>query len=107
MNYKYRRHNPKTIAIIVEISLMALFGILIMILDGVGIKLPWIPVVIVFVVLMFSLILTLSLLRYDAMRDIRADGSFKGSNLPLFTDHTTLQGHDIVEEKNKKENIDK
>ena len=94
----YKRRNPKVIALIVEIILMVVFAIIILIFDQIGKPLFWIPVVAIFGILIFLLILTLSLLRYDAMRDIRADGSFKGSNLPLYTDSTTLQGHDIKDE---------
>ena len=97
----YKRRNPKVIALIVEIVLMIVFAIVILIFDQVGKPLFWIPIVIVFAVLIFSLFLTLSLIRYDSMRDIRADGSFKGSNLPLYTDQTTLQGHDIKDESEK------
>ena len=66
-----------------------------------GIKFNMLPFLIAAGVLIFLLVLTLSLIRYDAMRDIRADGSFKGTNLPLYTDNTTLQGHDIREENKK------
>ena len=98
MKNKYKRRNPKVIALIVEIVLMVVFAVIILIFDQVGKPLFWIPVVAIFGILIFLLFLTLSLLRYDAMRDIRADGSFKGSNLPLYTDSTTLQGHDIKDE---------
>ena len=97
----YKRRNPKVIALIVEIVLMIVFAIVILIFDQVGKPIFWIPIVIVFAMLIFSLFLTLSLIRYDSMRDIRADGSFKGSNLPLYTDQTTLQGHDIKDESEK------
>ena len=97
----YKRRNPKVIALIVEIVLMIVFAIVILIFDQVGKPIFWIPIVIVFAVLIFLLFLTLSLIRYDSMRDIRADGSFKGSNLPLYTDQTTLQGHDIKDESEK------
>jgi len=102
MSYKYHRRNPKTIALIVEIILLLVSGITCMILGGVGVNLPWIPIVIIFAVLMFAFLLTLSLLRLDAMKDIRADGSFKNTNLPLYTDQTTLQAHDIIEENRRK-----
>lgn len=98
MSYKYRRHNPKKIALFIEIGLMVVGGIIALIFDQIGKPLYWVPVVIVFSILMFAFFLTLSLIRFDAMRDIRADGSFKGSNLPLYTDSTTLQGHDIKDE---------
>ena len=101
MSHRYRRRNPKVIALIVEIVILVVGFIVLSILDGMGIKLNMIPFVIAAGVLIFLLILTLSLIRYDAMRDIRADGSFKGTNLPLYTDSTTLQGHDIREENKK------
>ena len=98
MKKKYKHINPKIVALIIEIVILVVGFITLSILDGVGVKLKMVPILIVTVVTIFALVLTLSLLRFDAMRDIRADGSFKGSNLPLFTDQTTLQGHDIVEE---------
>ena len=100
---KYKRTNPKVVALIIEITVLVVGFIVLSILDGIGIKLNMLPLVIIAGVLIFALVLTLSLIRYDAYRDIRADGSFKKSNLPIYTDPTALQGHDIVEEKNKEE----
>ena len=101
MGYRYRRRNPKVIALIVEIVLFLVFMLILLILYEKEVKLN-VPVTLIITgVLLFSILLTLSLLRYDAMRDIRADGSFKGTNLPLYTDSTTLQGHDIREENEK------
>ena len=101
MKNKYRRRNPKIIALLIEIFLLVTGTIVALIFDGVGKPLYWVPVVIVAGILIFSLILTLSLIKYDALRDIRADGSFKQTNLPLYTDQTTLTCHDIIEEKDK------
>ena len=98
-----RRVNPKVIALIIEIGLLTIGFVVLSILNRVGVKFNMIPFVIIAGVLIFALILTLSLMRYDALRDIRADGSFKGSNLPLYTDNTALQGHDIIEERDTKE----
>ena len=103
MKKYYRRTNPKKVALIIEASILVVGFIVLLILDNCGVKLNMIPFVVIAGVLMFSLILTLSLMRYDAMRDIRADGSFKNSNMPIYTDPTTLQGHDIVEDRDTKE----
>ena len=98
MKYRYKRTNPKVVALIIEIVLLVGVAITASILDSLK-KLPnMIPVVVITLVLVFALVLTLSLIRYDSMRDIRADGSFKGTNLPLYTDETTLLGHDIKDE---------
>ena len=101
MKNKYKKRNPKVIALIIEIVLLVVGTIAALIFEGVGKPLYWVPVAIVAGILIFSLILTLSLIRYDAVRDIRADGSFKQTNLPLYTDQTTLICHDIIEEKDK------
>ena len=101
MKHPYRRRNPKVIALIIEIVLSAIGGIVLLVLYVNKTPLN-VPVTLIITgVLLFSIILTLSLIRYDALRDIRADGTFKGSNLPLYTDQTTLQGHDIIEEREK------
>ena len=67
-----------------------------MILDGVGINTSIWPKIIITGVYLFALTLTLSLIRYDVMRDIRSD--FKNTNLPLYTDQTTMICHDLVDE---------
>lgn len=101
MRYKYHRHNQKIIALIIEVILFALAIITILILEGVGVKVSIWPKIIVTGIFLFAFILTLSLIRYDAMRDIRTN--FKETNLPLYTDQTTLTGQDIIDEtKNKK-----
>ena len=101
MKHPYRRRNPKVIALIIEIVLSTIGGIILLVLYENKTPLN-VPVTLISTgVLLFSIILTLSLIRYDALRDIRADGTFKGSNLPLYTDQTTLQGHDIIEEREK------
>ena len=96
---KYRSRNPKVIALIIEIVLLFLSALTLLILDSVGVSISFIPVIIAFGVLLFALILTLSLIRYDSLRSIRKD--FKETNLPLYTDSTTLMGHDIKDEEDK------
>ena len=96
---KYRSRNPKVIALIIEIVLLFLSALTLLILDSVGVSISFIPVIIVFGVLLFALILTLSLIRYDSLRSIRKD--FKETNLPLYMDSTTLMGHDIKDEEEK------
>ena len=91
---------PKVIAAIIEGALLIIGVHVILILDFCGIKVPILPIIIVAGVLIFALILTLSLLRYDSLRDIRE--TFKETNLPLYTDKTTLQGHDIKDEEENK-----
>jgi len=96
---KYRSRNPKVIALIIEIVLLLLASLTLLILDTVGVTIPIVPVLIVFGVLLFAFILTLSLIRYDSLRSIRK--YFKETNLPLYTDSTTLMGHDIKDEEKK------
>lgn len=100
MKYPYRRHNPKVIALIIEIVFLVGFEITALILDNIGKPMNWILLLVVTLVLIFILILTLSLIRYDSMRDIRE--SFKETNMPLYTDQTALMGHDIKDEKGNK-----
>ena len=99
MKYPYRRHNPKVIALIIEIVLLAGFELTALILDSAGKPMNWILLLVVTLVLIFILILTLSLIRYDSMRAIRE--TFKDTNMPLYTDQTTLMGHDIKDEEEK------
>lgn len=99
---KYKKRNPKIIALIIEIVLF-LIGILIyVILESIGIKINYILILIIFGILLFSFLLTLSLIRYESLRNIREN--FKDSNLPLYTDQTTLLGHDLKDEEEKKNN---
>ena len=100
MNKRYtRRHNPKKIALIIEIVLLVAMLLVFQILEGVGIKINYIPIIIITSVLLFALLLTLSLIRYDSLREIRSN--FKDTNLPLYTDPTALLGHDIKDEEER------
>ena len=106
MRNKYRsKINPKYIALIIEIGLLLISTITFSILDGLNVKLNIIPIVIVSVVLIFALVLTLSLIRFDSLRDIRSSDVNK-DNLPIYTDNTTLLGHDLKDESEKKERKD-
>ena len=96
--------NPKVIALIIEISLFLIGGIALLILDSLKVHINMIVIIIITGVLMFSLLLTLSLLRYDSFREIRSDGTFKDTNLPIYTDQTSLLGHDIKEEVREENN---
>lgn len=97
---KYRRHNPKFIALIIEIVLLIAFSITALVLDETGKPMNWVFLLVIILVLIFSLVLTLSLIRYDSMRNIR--DTFKETNMPLYTDQTTLMGHDIRDEENNR-----
>ena len=106
MRNKYRsKINPKYIALIIEVGLLLISTITFSILDGLNVKLNFIPIVIVSVVLIFALVLTLSLIRFDSLRDIRSSDVNK-DNLPIYTDNTTLLGHDLKDESEKKERKD-
>ena len=102
-----RRFNPKIIALIIVIALLLILSIVVLILNNNNISLPVIPLLLVYALLIIALVLVLSLIRYDRLREIRSDGQFKSSNLPLYTDKTTLLCHDIKDEaedyRNKKE----
>ena len=94
------RHNPKIIALIVETILFVIGIIILMILEGVGINVTMWPKLIITGVYLFALALNLSLIKYDAMRDIRSE--FKNTNLPLYTDETSMICHDLIDEKQNK-----
>ena len=93
------KSNSKIIALIVEIVLIVIGVIVLSILQGVGVPINYIPVIIITGILLFSLVLTLSLIRYDSIRENRK--TFKEGNMPLYTDQTTLLGHDIKDEQEK------
>lgn len=95
---KNKRINKKYVALIIEISLLVICGVVILVLDAVNKQINIFIWVAIYSVLVFALILTLSLIRYERLREIRSD--FKDTNLPLYTDNTTLMGHDIKDEKN-------
>ena len=95
---KNKRINKKYVALIIEISLLVICSVVILILDAVNKQINIFIWVAIYSVLVFALILTLSLIRYERLREIRSD--FKDTNLPLYTDNTTLMGHDIKDEKN-------
>ena len=99
MKNRYRRRNPKVIALIIEIALLIVGGITAMVFDSIGKPIHWIVLVVFGSILIFALILTLSLIRYDAMRDIRAEQSFNKTNLPVYTDQTTMLCHDLIDEE--------
>ena len=96
MKYKFHRHNPKVVALIIEVALFVVGITVLLILEGVGVNISFWPKVILTGVFLFVFVLTLSLIRFDAMRNIRT--GFKDTNLPIYTDDTTLLGHDIIDE---------
>ena len=97
---KYRKVNLKIVALIVEIVLMLLTVAIVLIFDSINKPINMIPIIVIIGVLLFCLILTLSLIRYDAMRDILSSDVFK-DNIPLFTDQETLICHDLKDESEK------
>ena len=103
MSKYYRRRNPKIITLIIELVLLGIDVIVWLILENTLKKFNYLPLLIIAAVLIFFFILTLSLMRYDALREIREDGSFKSTNLPLYTDNTALMGHDIRDENEKEQ----
>lgn len=101
MNHNYKKVNAKVVALIIEISLLIICGIIVLILDGMKKQINIFIWVGIYSVLIFALILTLSLIRYERLREIRTN--FKETNLPLYTDNTTLMGHDINDERENKD----
>ena len=68
---KYKRVNPHVIALIIEIALILIGMTVVSVFEWINKPLNMIPVVIVTVVLIIALLTTLSLIRYDALRNIR------------------------------------
>ena len=98
MTYKYKKRiNPKIIALIIEAFLIIAWVVIIFIFNNAGIIINNVLLISITVVLIFALLLTLSLIRYDAMREIRLSDMFK-DNVPIYTDRTTLIGHDLKDE---------
>ena len=77
---------------------MVIGGVVVIILDSVHVPINMNVAIIITAVLLFVFILTLSLIRYDALRSIREDKTFKKTNLPLYTDPIALTGHDLRDE---------
>ena len=96
MSKHYGKVNKKIVALIIEILLFIISGIIVLILDSINKQINIFIWVAIYSVLIFALLLTLSLIRYERLRDIRTN--FKDTNLPLYTDNTTLIGHDIKDE---------
>ena len=97
------KSNPKIVALIIEIALLVLGSIFILIWYGIGKTLEIIPVMIISLSLLLALIVTLILIRYDSIRELRRHGYFgnKEENkifLNIYTDSTTLMGHDLKDE---------
>ena len=97
MSYTNRRRvNWKVVALLIEIVLLVAVSVVMIVLNGINITFNIIPMVIVTMVIVFCLILTLSMIRYDYMRSNRSE--FKETNLPLYTDQTTMLAHDMRDE---------
>ena len=91
----------KVIALVIEAALLFIGFIVAFICSSIGYPINYIILIVYFGVLIFAALLTLSLISYDRMRDIRSSDLHKG-NLPIYTDRTTLLGHDIKDEERKK-----
>ena len=95
-----RKLNPKVIALIIEASLFAMGYIVLFILYKNGVEINYIPVLAVTLVFIFVIVVTLSRIRYDAMRDLRGSDVYQ-DNVPIYTDDTTLLAHNIIDETEK------
>ena len=98
-----RRLNSRVIALIIEVSLLFIGSIVVLIFDQMQKPLPILPVVIIAGILIFSLVLTLSIIRYESLRDIRSSDVYKG-NLPIYTDRTAMICHDLKDEGENHQN---
>jgi len=99
MKNSYRKVSKKVVALIVEISLIIICSIVVLILDATKHQINIFIWVGIYAALIFALLLTLSFMRFDRLRELRSD--FKDTNLPIYTDQTTLMMHEIKDEEEK------
>lgn len=97
------RVDKKIVALIIEIALILISSIVVLVLDGIHKQINVFIWVAIYSVLIFALVLTLSLIKYTRLREIRR--GFKETNLPLYTDQTALMGHDIIDEDKNHESV--
>ena len=97
--------NYKIIALIIEVVILIGFASLSYVLEKINKPINIWVVVVICGTLMFLISLTLSIIRYDSMREVRKDDAYKG-NLPLYTDKTTLICHDLKDEREKESHDD-
>ena len=93
-----KRINWKIIAVIIEISIFVVGAITVLVLDSLKIKYNKIPFIVISAVLLFILVLTLSVVRYDSFRAIRSNKEAFKDNMPIYTDQQTMICHDLIDE---------
>ena len=111
MKKSYRpKPNPKVIALLIEIGLMISGAVFLMVWYSLGKTLVFWPTIVISVVLLFALIITLNLIRYDAIRAIRSEHYInkekKNVFLTLYSDQTTNICHDLIDESRDEHNYE-
>ena len=97
MKKSHKKVNKKIVALAIIVFLLVACGVVILILDAIKRQINIFIWVGIYSALLFALVLTLTMIRYERLREIRKD--FKNTNLPLYTDNTTLLVQDIIDEK--------
>ena len=107
-----KKRNPKIIALIIEGSVFIVGVIFILVFHyGLGRDLNMIPIIIITGIWILAFILTLSLIRYDVVREIRSEGHYVDKDnkkvfLSIYEDKTTMICHDLKEENQEEKNKD-
>ena len=102
-----KKHNPKIIALIVEIILFLGMTIFVSIYHyGFHNDLNMVLMIVLTGIWLFALILTLSLIRYDLIRATRQEGYYTNKDekkvfMNIYTDKETMICHDLKDEADK------
>ena len=109
MNKGYhRKKNPKVIALFIEIVIFLIGFTISSIYFYIFKKQMNNVVIILFCIWIFVFILTLSLIRYDRIREIRSEGHYTNKDekkvfLNIYDDKTSLVCHDLKDENHQDE----
>ena len=100
MKNEYKRKtNFKIVALIIEVVILLASAIIVVVFEKINKPINVIPFAIVSILSLIALIATLSRIRYEYLRAARSD--FYNTNLPLYTDKTTMICHDLIDEKER------
>ena len=99
-----KKLNPKIFALIIELVIFVVAAVFLYIYHYVF-KQPLIiwPIVIITVIWIFALVITLSRIRYDSIRELRSSGYYTDNDnnrifLNIYDDNTSLTCHDLKDE---------
>ena len=99
-----KKHNPKIIALLVEVILFTGMTIFVSIYHyGLHKDLNMVLMIVLTGIWLFAFILTLSLIRYDSIRAIRQEGYYTNKDekkvfMNIYSDSRTMICHDLKDE---------